>query len=172
MFHKAAKTNNQGIGVVEIIVGTGILTLSLIGVIIAFNLHFQAGIENTKKIQAAYLLEEGMEVAQFFRNSNWTTNITTLTSDTPYSLFFNGVFWEATTSLALIDGVFERTIVLQDVYRRDADSDIVASTSPDANTRDPDARHVTVFVSWQIKNASTTATTTASLETYIINFLK
>ncbi|MDP7648317.1 MAG: hypothetical protein QGI82_01305, partial [Candidatus Pacebacteria bacterium] len=65
-----------------------------------------------------------------------------------YNLAFDGSNWEATTTSALIDNVFDRTITIVDVYRRDSDDDIIASTSPDSKTLDPNTVQVTASVSW------------------------
>lgn len=159
----------RGIGIVEIIIGTGIITISLVGVVVAFNLHFQAGIQNTKKIQATFLSEEGIEIMQFLRDSNWTIGIGTLATDTPYHFAYNGLVWELTTSDAFIDDVFDRTIEIHDVYRRDSDDDIIDVSSADPKTLDPDIKHVTSSVSWEVKKGSIISTSTESLEIYLVN---
>jgi len=167
MFQARMKKYTRGIGVVEIIVGVAIITLSLIGVVVSFNLHFKAGIENTKKIQATYLAEEGIEVMRFLRDSSWTLNIVPLSTTTTYHLFFNGLYWETTTTPLYIDETFERTITLSDVYRRDSDSDIVPATSTLPKTADPAIRLITIGLAWPTDIGSTTATTTFEMQTYI-----
>lgn len=140
--------NNRGIGLVEVIVSVGIIALSLIGIVGAFNFYIKAGIENTDKIRAVYLLEEGVEAVRFLRDGGWSVNIAGLSTYSPYYLALVGGSWEATTTAALIDDTFDRIFILGDVYRRNSDDDIVASTSAEAKTLDADTKEVTVRVSW------------------------
>ena len=139
---------SKGIGLIEIIIGVSIISLSMVGLIFAFNLFINAGLSNTEKIQAIYLLEESTEVFRYLRDGGWTANISTLSKNTPYYLILESSSWKATTTSALIDGVFDRTITVYDVYRRDSDSDIVASTSPEAKTLDSNIVQVVANVTW------------------------
>jgi len=171
--HATHIQRDRGVGIVEIIVGSAIITLTLLGIIATFHFHTQAGLKNTKKIQVAYLLEEGMEAVRFIRDSGWNTYFKPLSTSTPYYLYFNGVRWEATTTTqALIDGVFDRTVIFEDVYRRDSDSDIIASTSPDSKTFDPDSKYVRVRVSWIDLVSTSTATSTIETQTYLTNIFE
>ena len=164
------KTHTKtGIGIIEVVIGTAIITLSLVGIVVSFMLHFQAGIENTKKIQAVYLLEEGIEITRFLRDGNWTNNIASLSTGVDYYFDFNGLFFETTTTPQYIDEVFERILTIAEVYRRDSDSDIVPATSTDPKTIDPNIRFITVSVSWLTDIGSTTATTTSFMEAYFAN---
>jgi hypothetical protein len=137
----------RGISLVEVVVGSAIILTVLGGVIAAFERYAAALFRTTERLQATYLAEEGVEAARVLRDASWAS-FSALTLDSPYRLAFVGGAWEATTSEALIDGVFDRTMVLSDVYRRTSDSDIVASTSPDAKAIDTDARHVALAVRW------------------------
>ncbi len=132
----------------EIIIGTTIISLSLVGLITSFNLFVSTGLSNTQKVQAVYILEESIEAFRYIRDDGWTANISTLSKNVSYNLAFDGSNWEATTTSALIDNVFDRTITIVDVYRRDSDDDIIASTSPDSKTLDPNTVQVTASVSW------------------------
>lgn len=147
---------SKGIGLIEIIVGTTIISLSMVGLITAFNLFIRAGLSNTQKIQAIYLLEESSEAFRHMRDGGWTANIDSLSKDAPYHLALESSGWYATTTQSLIDNVFDRTVTIYDVYRRDSDSDIVASTSPDAKTLDPNIVQVTADVVWDRGKVSAT----------------
>lgn len=138
-------TLNAGLSLIEIVIGTALILLSLVGVAGAYSFYLKAGLRNTDTLTAAFLLQEGVEAVTLMRDDAWS-NLSSFVSGTPYHLSWNGTMWTATTSSVLIDTVFTRTIVLDDVYRRTSDKDIVASTSPDAKTLDPDARHLTVRV--------------------------
>lgn len=157
------KNTSKGMGLIEIIIGTSIISLSMVGLIAAFNLFIRAGLANTEKIQAIYLLEESSEAFRHMRDGGWTVNIDSLSKDVSYHLALESSSWIATTTASLIDGVFDRTAVVYDVYRRDSDSDIVASTSPDSKTLDPNIVQITTNVIWN--NGSVNSTT------YLTNML-
>ena len=98
-------------------------------------------------------------MAKIFRDTSWT-NISAPVTGSSYYLTFNGTSWATSTTNTYIDGVFERKIVLSDVYR-DANDDIVSS----GGVLDTGTRKATVTVSWYEK----TATTTKSISTYLTN---
>lgn len=157
------KSLKKGIGLIEIIIGTSIISLSMVGLITAFNLFIHAGLANTEKIQAIYLLEESSEVFRYMRDGGWAINISPLSKNTTYYLVLESSIWTATTTASLIDGVFDRTVTIYDVYRRNSDSDIVASTSPDAKTLDTNIAQITANVVWSKGEVNAT--------TYLTNML-
>ena len=61
-------------------------------------------------MQAGFLLEEGVEVVKFFRDTSWL-NISGLTAGTFYYLQFDGTKWATTSSNIFVGGVFERKFV-------------------------------------------------------------
>ncbi|MCH7529564.1 prepilin-type N-terminal cleavage/methylation domain-containing protein [Patescibacteria group bacterium] len=160
-----ARNRNQGFGMLEVLVGTAIVSLALIGLVTAFNLYLQAGFANTPKVKAVYLLEEGIEAVRFLRDNGWTSNITSLTTGAQYYLEFTGSTWKSTTTPESIDGVYQRTFRLDDAYRKTSNSDIIASTSPDVKAIDPQAREVIVRVSWGDGNV-------IEMTTYITNLFE
>lgn len=141
----------KGMGLLEIVIGTSIISISMIGLIFTFNFFIRAGFENTEKIQAIYLLEEATEVLRYMRDGSWNDNIAPLLKNTPYYLLLDSSAWEATTTASFIDNIFDRTILVSDVYRRDSDSDIVASTTPDSKTIDTNIVQITAKVAWDDK---------------------
>ena len=152
---------SKGIGLVEVIVSVSILTIIMIGLISAFNYYVGTGIRSTEKIQGALLAEETLEALRFLRDSGWS-NIGDLTTGTPYHLEFTGVLWKATTTQIIIDGTFEQTFVVDDVYRRDSDDDIIPFSSGDAKTLDPDTLLITVSI-------LADGATTTEIGTYMAN---
>jgi len=158
------KDYSSGIGLVEVIVSVAILAFSLIGIVGGFNFYLRAGIENTDEIRALYLAEEGIEAVKFLRDGSWDANVAALATGTPYQLAIVGTTWESTTTPVLIDNLFTRTFTLDDVFRRNSDDDIVASTSAEVKTLDPDAKEVAVRVSWADEEVETI--------TYITNLFK
>lgn len=155
------KKNKRGFGLIEIIISTAIITVSLS----AFYFFYQKALSMEQKstdfIQANLLLEEGVEVAKLFRDDSWTNNILSLATSTPYYLNFTGVDWEATTTETLVDPIFDRTITFDDVFR-DANDNLSASTS---GTYATGTLKLTVKVDWLDRGA----TTSQSLQTYIVD---
>ena len=140
---------NRGLGLMEIVIGTAIISLSLVGLVTAFNVFMRTGFSNTNKIQAAYIMEEGVEAVRYLRDSGWSSNISALTSGVPYYLLFDGSDWDTTLTKVLIDNKFERNVTIADVYRRDSDDDIVDVSSADPKTLDSNTIKGTVKVSWE-----------------------
>lgn len=138
----------KGLGLIEIIVGTAIISLSLAGLVTAFNVFVRTGLLNTNKIQAVYIMEEGVEALRFLRDTGWSSNINNLSKGVKYNLLFDGSEWDTTETKILIDNKFERTITLADIYRRDLDDDIVEVSSVDPKTLDANTIQAIVSVSW------------------------
>lgn len=153
------KHRSKGFGLIEIIIGSAILTVSLIAISTYFQKSLQLSQDSGKTTQASFLLEEGMEVAKFFRDTSWQ-NISGLTVGTSYFLQFDGTKWATTSFNVFVDGVFERKLVIDNVAR-DANDDIVSS----GGTDDSGTKKATVSVSW----LGRTGTTTKSISTYITN---
>lgn len=145
---------------VEILVGVGILTTVILAMSLYFQLSLKVSHRSAHVAQASYLLEEDLEVAKFFRDEGWA-NISAPTTGTTYYLLWNGTtFATSTTNNVYVDGMFERTMRFDDVYRN-ANDDIVSS----GGTLDPSTREVTATVSWWDEGA----TTTKSIATYLVN---
>ena len=156
-------TISAGISLVEVVIGTSLILLALTGLITAYAFYFRAGLRNTPELQATFLLQEGVEAVTLLRDEAWN-NLSALQSETPYFLSWNGTKWVVTGAETLIDDAFRRTITLSQVYRRNSDKDIVASTSPDAKTIDPDAKQLTIRV--------TAPGIDRSLSTYLTNLFE
>ena len=145
---------NRGFGLIEVVVGSTIISLSLIGIlsVISNSLHL---VDNSlRKAQAGYLMLEGGEAVRSMRDISWA-NINGLSTTTTYYLTFStptGRF--ATTSEnTFIDGIFERSFTTADVFRNTSD-DISLSGTYDAGIR-----KIRMNVSWWNRNATTTTTT-------------
>lgn len=153
------KCHSKGFGLIEIVIGSTILTVSLIAISTYFQKSLQLSQDSGKTTQASFLLEEGIEAVKFFRDTSWQ-NISSLTVGTSYYLQFDGTKWATTSSNVFVDGIFERKLVINNVSR-DANDDIVFS----GGTDDSDTKKVTVSVSWLGRNGTTTKT----ISTYITN---
>lgn len=154
----------KGIGLVEVIVSVSILTVIMIGLISTFNYYVGAGIKSTEKIQESLLAEETLEAIRYMRDSGWST-IGDLATGTSYHLEFTGALWKASSTQIIIDGRFEQTFTLNDVYRRDSDDDIIPFSSGDAKTLDPGTLLITVSI-------LTDGATTTEIVTYMTNLFQ
>ena len=149
-----------GFTLVEAVVSVaviGIVLVSLSGVS-AFLTRASNG--NTAKIQALFLAEEGIEIMRILRDQGWTTNIASISLNSPFYLSFTGGNWQKSATNVFIDGLFERKVTLESV-QRDSSSNIVSS----GGTVDPNIKKIIVSVSWSTRGA----TTTKSLSTYLAN---
>lgn len=150
----------RGFGLIEILVGSAILVTALWGISAYYQTSLQVSRTTAQIVQASFLLEEGIEVARFFRDTGWA-NVGAPADGTVYYLAFNGTsFATSTTVTSLVGGVFEQKLTFNDVYR-DLNDDITTS----GGTLDPNTKKVTIAVSWWNR----TATTTRSISTYFTN---
>lgn len=154
-----SKSFSKGFGLIEIIVGSAILTVSLIAVSTYFQKSLQLNQDSAKTVQASFLLEEGIEVVKFFRDINWL-NISGLNPGVSYYLQFDGTKWATTSSNVFVDGTFERKLVIDNVFR-DVNDDIVSS----GGINDPDTKKATISVSWLGRSG----VTIKSISTYLTN---
>lgn len=155
---------DRGFSLVEVVIGVSLILLSLAGLVSAYSFYLKAGLRNTDTLKAAFLLQEGVEAVTLLRDDGWS-NLSSLTSGASHYLSWNGTKWVATTTAAQIDASFTRVFTLDGVYRRDSGKDIVASTSPDAKTLDPNARELTVRVTGP-------GGLTAQVSTYLTNLFE
>lgn len=150
----------KGFSLVEIIIASSILLISVISIFSAFVLALSTSSKNTAKVQAAFLLEEGHEALRNMRDFGYSANIAPLQNGTTYRLAFSSQRWQATTTNTFIDSKFDRTFTLSAVGR-DTDHNIVSS----GGTVDTNTKKVTVNVSWR----EGSATTTKTMESYVSN---
>lgn len=155
-------SHRRGFSLVEILIGTSIICVSLILIVNLENGISKIGWSSTAKVQAGMLAEEGISVIRNMRNVSWQ-DINALNNNVPYRVYWNQTSksWLATTSVMLIDNKFDRTITFYPVYR-DINSFDVVSTG---GTVDYGTRKFSVDVSWQ----DNSGTTTRSLTSYIYN---
>jgi len=152
--------NNRGSALIEIVIGSAIISVGILAASASFNAYVQYAFANEKNVQAAYLLEEGLEAVTFLRDKGWSANINSLSSTTTYYLTLAGTYWATTTIPQYVDGEFLRSIAITDV-KRDL-NDRIATTS---GTYDPNTKQITATISYFQGHG----TTTRSLSTYIAN---
>ncbi len=153
----------KGSGLVEILVAVFIFSIVLGSLITASNMYLSGAAENLNSAKGAYLGEEGIEAVKVIRDTGWN-NISTLLGNVNYYLYFDTTSstWLATTTPTTSDSNFVRTFEVGTVYR-DSNGRIVST----GGTLDLNTKKITVSISWQSKNS----TTTKNLSTYIMNIL-
>lgn len=149
-------------GLVEIVIGSAIIALTLIGVVAGIQRYISVGLQNAAKVKAAFYAEEGIEVARGLRDSSWTS-FSALSSSTTYYLGFTGSAWVATSAPTTTLSGYVRTVSIGSVYRRASDHDIVPATSTESKYNDPGTRQVTVTVSY----LQAGGTSTVQMATYL-----
>ncbi|MES2623479.1 MAG: hypothetical protein V4576_03685 [Patescibacteria group bacterium] len=152
---------HSGMSVVEIIIASAIISLSMISIAVVYGNFISLSTQNTAKVQAAFLLDEGVEAIKTMRGEKWT-NIASTTASTTYYFIWQTDKWRATTTPAVIDKIFIRTFVVSPVYRDVSTFNILPNTS---GTLDPGTKKVDITVKWPEKGATSTRTTSM----YIFN---
>lgn len=142
------KPQSKGFGLLEIVVGSAIISVSLFVLLGVTRNALILSRETSRSVRASFIMEEGLEAVRILRDTSWSQNINTLSTDTDYYLYFDGQTWVSTTTEQVIDGIFTRKFVLSDVYR-DASSDI-----KEFGTLDPKTLMVDVDVSWTSANGN------------------
>ena len=135
----------------EVVIGSAIISLSLIGVISVANNSLRVAELSLRKAQEGYLLLEGGEALRSMRDISWT-NISGFSTGTNYYITFSTTTNRfATTSInSFADGIFERYFTVSNVYRNGSD-DI-----SDSGTLDSGTKKIRINVSWRSRNATTT----------------
>lgn len=152
---------NKGFGLVEIIIASAIISVSIFSFSAVSVLGSRLQRQSLEKIRANFLAEEGLEAMRFLRDKSWSSNLFFLFPGTNYYLSFSATSsqWSLSSSpTPYIDFLFERKITVENVSR-DSNDNIVFS----GGTNDPDTKKITIAVSWQDNNA----TSTAMLNTYL-----
>lgn len=152
---------NRGIALIEIVIGSAILSVGILAVNISYNTYINYALGNQRNAEAVYLMQEALEVMTFLRDESWATYIERLSTTTTHYITFTGSAWATSTTPEYVDGIFLRSINIEDV-KRDVNDDI--ST---VGTYDPNIKKVTATVSYPQGNA----TTTKALSVYITNLL-
>lgn len=135
----------KGIGVVEVLVGSAILTMVLFAFTSSLSIYSAASADATKRTQALTLAQEGLEIARGIRDGSWS-GIGDLDTDSVYGFELDeGIGrWSFVEGAETVDD-FTRTVTLGDVYRNANDE--ITDESP--STYDDGSRFVKVEITWE-----------------------
>ncbi len=142
---------NKGISIVEIIVASAIISVSVIGIVGAIQVYLKIVYQNTRETQAVLLLDESAEALQYLRDDSYETYITDSDLNTPYSLFWNGTGYELGTSTITLPYEMTRTVTFTEVRRSSSDQIVLSGGDVDDDTV-----VANIDISWPYKDATTT----------------
>lgn len=143
MFMYTHKKLFLGVSSIEILIGVSIAATILISASFAIVTFINTSHTISEKTQALYLAEEGIELARYIRDNDWT-DISGLTMGNTY-------YFELTTSSVDIGstpetiGNFSRSVTFENVYRHTSTDEILASTSPSV-AEDVNTKYITVTI--------------------------
>lgn len=151
----------SGFTLIEILLSVGMLTMFMTANFLYYKTVLDVSRQTTEYIQAGFLLEEGVEAVKLMRDKGWAANIATLTNGQQYYLAWTGSRWATSSTPVLIENIFTRSFVVDEVYRS-VNDDIVSS----GGFLDTGTKKVAVTTSWLTKSGTTSSQT---IETYITN---
>ena len=146
---------NQGLTLVEVLVGVFLIAIIILSVAQVSFIALKALKDKDDKIKALSYAKEGMEIVRYLRDESWSLNIANLNLDTNYYFDNSSGKWSLTqTNPGLLEGKFKRFVVFKSVMR-DSNDNIVSS----GGLNDPKTRKVIVTVLWDDdkKNVSISA---------------
>lgn len=136
---------SQGVTVVEILIGVSLFALIIVFITHTLTLYFVNAELVQEKTRALYLAEEGQEVMRYLRDENWDYFTDLIPGDTYYLVVATSTLATTTTN-TLIDGVYTRSVVVEEAYR-DSDDDLVPSSAPGASV-DSGSYIINTTVTW------------------------
>ncbi len=148
------KNFHKGISLVEVVVASSIIGLSMIYISNVYTNFLNLSLENTYKVQAVFLVDEGVEAIKTMRSYAWST-IGSSTSDVVYYLTWQNNRWQSTTTQTLVDDKFIRKYTVSDVYRDPSTLNIVEN----GGVLNPDSKIINMDVSWSYKGSTSTKST-------------
>lgn len=149
---------SSGFGLIEIVVAIGIVAVVLFSIAEASRLAHRVVAKSQRETQAQFLIEEGVEAMKILRDAGWAAHIAPLSGNTLYYPIFDTAIngWRMLQANPKpIGGVFTRAVIVEPVYRRNSDDDIVDISSPDPKTLDAGTQKIIVRVSWSEAATST-----------------
>ena len=132
----------KGISIIEVIVALSIIFVSFFSflALAQYSLKFQD--QSESKLEAINIAAETIEATRSVRNEDWN-NFSSLSLDVPYYPVISSNKWTlSSTDPGSINGVYNRWVIIEKVYR-DANDDISSS-----GTEDDQTKKITAFVEW------------------------
>ncbi len=145
--------SHRGFALVEILVAIAAVGIVVLSIVQITQLFLRVARLSSQRVEAIFLLQEGAEGIRFLRDTSWHDHIDTMTTGTPYYLLFtSGTYSVTANEPALVNGVFQRTITLFDVFRDDTTDDIVQTDGVLSTS----TKRIEINVSWKTGAVTTT----------------
>jgi len=150
---------NKGISLLEVVIGTSILLSVMLAMMGAYSVFLRVTLQNTAKLQATLLLEEGVEVVRLLRDQSWNNTFGDWNTGTTYGVLKGESSWSVVPGSLYVNEDFERSFEVFNVMR-DGNDEVSVTGTLDANTK-----MVVFSVSW----ATRLGTTTKQMTSYFTN---
>lgn len=151
------KNKKSGFGLVEIVVITAVVTITLFAFLQTGIVSIKLLRQEKENLEATLLAQEALEAVRSIRDESWANNISTLASGAKYyPVVENGKWKLTTTSSGLINGKYARYVIFADVYR-DSEDKIALTGTLDAGTK-------------KVMAYATTTAKVTQLTAYLTNF--
>lgn len=139
----AFSPKNQGVALIEIIVGVAVLAVILVTISLSITTYVDARGALLTQAKTTYLAEEGLEILRAIRDEDWN-DITAEPVATTLYLDVTSATLSITNLPEVIDVDYARSLEINSLYRN-GDDDIVDSSAPGA-TLDSESRLIEVSV--------------------------
>ncbi len=153
----------KGFSVVEVIISISIISIIMISISSVYTNLVQLSYKNTDKLQAAFILDEGVEILKILKKQSWS-NVSSSTINTNYYFIWLDNQWQSTTTPVVIDNKFSRTFNIQNVYRDNDTLNIISDTN---GFLDENSRLININVEWF--DNSSVSTNTKKISFYVFN---
>lgn len=138
-------SSQRGISIVEIIVASAIIAISVVGIVGAIQIYLKIVHQNTRETQAVLLLDESAEALQYMRDDSFGTHFEDLDFDDTYTIYWTGTGYELSTSTVELPYQMTRSVVFSEI-ERDSNDVISGSGTVDENTI-----MATITIAWPYK---------------------
>lgn len=143
------KNNRRGYLIFEALIAIVILGIFAVSIFPVISFQLKRSKLSQHDIEAASLLQEGMEVAyNVFASADWDTAYSAYDPHLFYRPALNSGRWVLTDGVETnLNGLFKRQIQLENICR-ETDGDIKTACNV-GDTEDPKSKKVTVTLTWQ-----------------------
>ena len=134
---QAQREKNKGFGLLEVVISVGILGLVVFSLSQVVSTAYVLADKSGDRVEAGYIIQEGIEALHVLRDTSWSSKISTLTPGTTYYLTFatsTNTYALTSTAQPVINGLYTRKIVMSNV-NRDAQDNIASSGTNDTGTK-------------------------------------
>ncbi len=136
----------KGVSIIEVIIALSIIFIAFFSFLTLAQYSLKLQDQSKSKLEAINIATETIEATRSVRNEDWD-KFTSLSLDTPYYPVILSNKWTlSSTNPGLINGVYDRWVIIEKVYR-DVDDNISSSGTEDSQTK-----KITAFVEWNDRN--------------------